>query len=55
LAGAYFRGEVVSGKRQKTDAEKWVEDAYKLGDRKLVEEAHVMERYGQVMSVLTLP
>lgn len=55
VAGAYFlRGE-IPGAAERVDAEVWVEDAERLGEDKLIEEAFVMERYGQVMSILRFP
>jgi len=55
IAGSYFRGNQVASGRQKIEAECWVDDARRLGTKYLFEEAYVMERYGQVMSLLTLP
>ncbi len=55
VAGEYFQGKPISGAAEPVDAEAWVEDAGRLGESTLVEEAFVMERYGQVMSILCFP
>jgi hypothetical protein len=45
----------MPGFPERVDAEAWVEDAARLRENILVEEAFVMERYGQVMSILSFP
>jgi Zn-dependent peptidase ImmA (M78 family) len=55
LAGAYFKNGVAATAPERVDAEAWVEDTQRLGESTLIEEIFVMERYGQVMSLLCFP
>jgi hypothetical protein len=55
IAGGLFKGEPLPAGPQRVDARAWVEDTSKLEDDILFEEAFLLERYGQVISLLRLP
>lgn len=55
VAGAIFSGEAPPSGPQEVDASAWVENPGKLEDDTLFEEAFLVERYGQIISLLWLP
>ena len=54
VAGAFFAGEQIESSPQELDVETWLSKSPSSDDLKIIEEAIMLKRYGQVISLIRL-